>query len=81
MPDAINVVLLMLLQALLGAFGTAFVFEHTGRDVSKGGIIGLVLGGTAGWLGLIPMWVWLFYRPEPIRGRALRRRWYTWWRF
>lgn len=68
------------LYALLGAFGTAYVHERTGREVSTGGWIGLVLGAILGVYGLASLWVWLLYRSPglPVTVQNRRRRWYTW---
>ena len=81
MDRPIDVALLTFVHAILGVFGTAYVFEHTGRDATKGGIYGLVIGGAMGWFGLVPLWGWAFLNTVPIRAQGLRRRWYLWWRF
>ncbi len=71
----------MLLHALVGSFGTAYVFEHTGRDPATGGVYGLLIGGFMGWYGLVPFWGWNFLNPTRVRVRGLHRRWYLWWRW
>ena len=67
--------------ALLGAFGTAWVNERTGREVSGGGWLGLLVGGLFGLYGLGMLWSWLLFdRPAlPVRITNPKRRWYTWW--
>lgn len=66
---------------LIGAFGTAYLFERSGRDVTMGGLLGLAIGGIGGLLFLVPLWVYLqFIAVEPkIRVVGLRKRWYQWW--
>ncbi len=81
MVGPVDNALLMMIHALAGAFGTAYVFEHTGRDATKGGVYGLVIGGFTGWFGLVPLWGWAYLNTTPIRAQQLRRRWYEWWRF
>jgi uncharacterized membrane protein YeaQ/YmgE (transglycosylase-associated protein family) len=66
---------------LVGAFGTAYVHETKGRDVTMGGLIGLVVGLVGGLFFLMLLWVWLYYvSPAPV-GRLYnsRKRWHQWW--
>jgi hypothetical protein len=68
--------------AVVGSFGTAFLHEKTGRDVTMGGLIGLVVGAVGGIFLLAMLWVYLYYMsPAPV-GRVYgvrRKRWYQWW--
>jgi hypothetical protein len=69
--------------ALLGAFGTAYLHERQGRDVTMGGLLGLLIGGVGGIFFLVLFWVWLYYDRggfTPV-GRVYnpRKRWYNWW--
>lgn len=69
--------------AIIGAFATAFLHEKTGRDVTMGGLIGLVVGAIGGWFFLMILWLWLYYdRTSLPVGRiynARRPPWYRWW--
>ena len=71
-----------LFWAVVGSFGTAYIHERTGREVSMGGILGLLVGAVGGIFLLTLFWLWLWYgnHPTPV-GKAynLRRRWYRWW--
>ncbi|MBI5666701.1 MAG: hypothetical protein HZC41_01725 [Chloroflexi bacterium] len=70
------------LWALVGSFGTAFLHERTGRDVTMGGLIGLVIGAVGGIFFLACLWVWLYYYASPPVGRMYgrpRKVWYRWW--
>ena len=72
-----------IIWAMVGAFGTACIHEKQGRDVTMGGLMGLVVGGVGGIFFLMLFWVWLYYSRggfAPV-GRAsnLRKRWYNWW--
>ena len=58
-------------SALVGAFGTALVHEKTGREVSTGGWIGLVVGALLGLYGLASLWVWLLYRQPGLPVRVM----------
>lgn len=68
---------------VVGSFGTAFVHERTGRDVTMGGIIGAVVGGVGGIPLLALLWVWIYYMsPGGQIGRVYgvrRKAWYRWW--
>lgn len=78
-PEIVSLVL----GGLFGAFGTAFVCERTGRDVSLGGMIGLAAGALLGPHYMVMAWVWLFVdrRTFVVRSvNGLRRRWWDWWR-
>ena len=66
--------------ALVGAFGTAAMHQHTGRDPRTGGLIGLVIGGVFGPLYLVSFWVWLYYTRLNTHLIRTYRRWYEWWR-
>ncbi len=73
----------IILGALIGSFGTAYVHEHTGRDVQLGGLIGALVGAIGGLFILMLLWVWLLYGggSMPV-GRVYgprRRVWYRWW--
>ncbi len=72
--------LFILIHAVIGSFGTAYVFQYAGRDVSRGGVYGLLVGGMFGWMGLVPLWGWTFLNPSPLRVKNLGRPWYLWWR-
>jgi hypothetical protein len=69
-----------LVWAIVGAFGTAFVHQHTGRDTRIGGLIGLAVGGILGPLYLVSFWVWLYYTRLNVYLYKKSRRWYEWWR-
>ncbi|MDX1994228.1 MAG: hypothetical protein SF029_17715 [bacterium] len=71
-----------LVVALVGAFGTAYMHERSGRDVTMGGLIGLVVGGVGGMFFLMLLWLWLYYGGYGPVGRMYgvpRKRWYEWW--
>lgn len=72
--------------AVVGSFGTAYIHERTGRDVTMGGIFGLLVGAFTGIFGLLFFWIWLWYggggcgvgrRYGQVQNRY--KRWYTWW--
>jgi hypothetical protein len=68
--------------ALIGSFGTAFMHQRTGRDVTMGGIIGLAVGAIGGIFLLLMLWLWLYYGSGsyPVgRIHNSRKRWYMWW--
>jgi len=70
-----------LVWALVGAFGTAAMHQHTGRDPRTGGLIGLGIGGVLGPLYLVLLWAWLYYNRLDVHVMNRQRRWYEWWRF
>lgn len=68
--------------AIIGSFGTAFIHERTGRDVTMGGIIGGVVGAVGGIFLLMLLWLWLYYGGYMPVGRVYgvrRKVWYRWW--
>jgi hypothetical protein len=69
-----------LVFAVVGAFGTAFVHEHTGRDPRTGGVIGAVVGFVLGPFYLVSLWVWLYYNRLNVHIINRPRRWWSWWR-
>lgn len=69
-----------LLWAIVGAFGTAFMHQHVGRDPRTGGLIGLVLGGLFGPFSLVTFWIWLYYTRQNVHVIKTYRKWYEWWR-
>jgi hypothetical protein len=56
--------------------------QRTGRDVTMGGIIGLVVGAIGGIFFLMMLWLWLYYGSGsyPV-GRVYnsRKLWCKWW--
>jgi hypothetical protein len=69
-----------LLWALVGAFGTAWLHQYTGRDSRIGGLIGLGVGAILGPFYLVSFWVWLYYTRSSVHVIRNHRRWYEWWR-
>jgi len=69
-----------LLWAVVGAFGTAAMHQHTGRDSRTGGLIGLGVGAVFGPFYLVSFWVWLYYTRQNVHVIKTYRRWYEWWR-
>jgi len=69
-----------LLWAIVGAFGTAAMHQHTGRDSRTGGLIGLGVGAVFGPFYLVSFWVWLYYTRQNVHVIKTYRRWYEWWR-
>ena len=69
-----------LVWALVGAFGTAAMHQHTGRDTRTGGLIGAALGLLFGPFSLVTFWVWLYYTRNNVHIIKKYRRWYEWWR-
>ncbi|MBA3452888.1 MAG: hypothetical protein H0T42_07345 [Deltaproteobacteria bacterium] len=69
-----------LVFAIVGAFGTAWMHQHTGRDPRTGGVIGLAVGGVLGPFYLVSFWVWLYYTRLNVHVIKRRRQWYEWWR-
>lgn len=70
------------LWAFVGAFGTAYLHERQARDVTAGGLIGIVVGAVGGILLLALFWVILYYtRPFIPKGEWVGyKRWYQWWK-
>lgn len=69
-----------LFWALVGAFGTAFVHQHTGRETRTGGLVGLAVGGILGPFYLVALWIWLYYTRLNVYVYKERRQWFEWWR-
>lgn len=69
-----------LVWAIVGAFGTAAMHQHTGRDSRTGGLIGLGVGAVFGPFYLVSFWVWLYYMRQNVHVIKTYRRWYEWWR-
>ena len=69
-----------LVWALVGAFGTAAMHQHTGRDPRTGGLIGLAVGFVFGPFTLVWLWVLLYYWRQNSHVIRTYRRWYEWWR-
>jgi len=69
-----------LVWAIVGAFGTAAMHQHTGRDSRTGGLIGLGVGAVFGPFYLVSFWVWLYYTRQNVHVIKTYRRWYEWWR-
>lgn len=79
-----ELIIWVVLWAIVGSFGTAYVHQKTGRDVQMGGLIGLVVGAVGQIFFLMILWVWLYYGGAGVGGRARmygtpRRVWYRWW--
>jgi hypothetical protein len=64
----------------LGAFATAYMHEHTGRDPRTGGLIGAAVGFFCGYPFLVSLWVWLYHNRLNVHIINRRRRWFEWWR-
>lgn len=65
--------------AVIGSFGTAFIHEKTGRDVTMGGLIGLVVGAIGSIVLLACLWIYLYYMSPTLIGRVYGvrcKRWY-----
>lgn len=69
-----------LVWAAIGAFGTAWVHQDTGRDPRMGGLVGLAVGFVFGPIALVSLWIWLHYNRAAPRIITKYRRWYEWWR-
>jgi hypothetical protein len=71
-----------LFWGVIGSFGTAFVHEKTGRDVTMGGLIGFAVGAIGEIFLLVLLWLWLYYGSHGPVGRMYGTRhkvWYRWW--
>ena len=66
-----------LVWGTVGSFGTAFLHDKTGRDVTMGGLIGLAVGGI---FLLVMLWVWLYYFANGSIGRVYGRTRKPWYR-
>lgn len=66
--------------AVIGAFATAFMHEHTGRDPRTGGLIGAVAGFFGSYYLLVSLWIYLYYNRLNIHVIHRRRRWWEWWK-
>ena len=67
--------------ALVGAFGTAYVHQSTGRDPRTGGLIGALAGLFLGVGFLVSLWVYLYYNRLNVHVINRQRHWYSWWKF
>ena len=80
MEDA--VILWIVVWAIVGSFGTAYIHQRTGRDVQMGGLIGAVVGAVGQIFLLVLLWCWLYYgsswRGPRMYGKP-RQVWYRWW--
>jgi hypothetical protein len=69
--------------AIVGSFGTAYMHQRTGRDITMGGMIGLVVGAIGGVFLLMLLWLWIYYGNAGgwSVGRAYnsRKSWLRWW--
>lgn len=68
--------------AVIGSFGTAYLHQRTGRDVTMGGLLGALVGAVGGIFTLMMLWVWLYYIATGPIGRVYgtrRKVWYRWW--
>ena len=71
-----------LFWAVIGSFGTAYIHERQGRDVTMGGLMGMLVGFLGSFFLLVVFWVWLWYaNPHTPVGRLYnaRKRWYNWY--
>lgn len=71
-----------LVWGTIGSFATAYIHERQGRDVTMGGLMGLVVGAVGGIFFLAGFWVWLYYvNPHTPVGRVYnaRKHWYNWY--
>lgn len=66
--------------AIVGAFVTAYMHEHTGRDPRTGGLIGAVAGFIGGYWLLVSLWIYLYYNRLNVHIIRKQRRWWEWWR-
>jgi hypothetical protein len=68
--------------AVVGSFGTAYLHQRTGRDVTMGGILGGVIGAFGGIFFLMGLWIYIYYYSSGPVGRMYgtrRKVWYRWW--
>jgi hypothetical protein len=68
--------------AVVGSFGTAYLHQRTGRDVTMGGILGGVIGAFGGIFFLLGLWIYIYYYSSGPVGRMYgtrRKVWYRWW--
>jgi uncharacterized membrane protein YeaQ/YmgE (transglycosylase-associated protein family) len=68
--------------AIVGSFGTAYIHQRLGRDVTMGGILGMVIGAIGSFVLLAMFWAWLYYMSPSTVGRVYgtrRKEWYRWW--
>jgi hypothetical protein len=70
-----------ILSAVFGAFGTAWIHEKQGRDVTHGGLMGLFVGSVGGMFVIMVFWIWLYYRDyeRPADDYQPAKRWFNWW--
>jgi hypothetical protein len=78
-----GLILVRIVWAIVGAFGTAYIHERKGRDITMGGLLGLLVGAVGGIFFLMLFWLWLYYDGGfgTSVGRVYkpRKRWYSWW--
>lgn len=75
------ILFMRLTWTLVGAFGTAYLFERQGRDVTRGGLTGLVLGLLGGLPLLLFYWGFQAYGGSflPAGQWNGHKRWHQWW--
>jgi len=64
--------------AVVGSFGTAYLHQRTGRDVTMGGVVGML--GVP--FFLVGLWIYIYYYASAPVGRVYgtrRKVWYRWW--
>ena len=73
----------ILFWGVIGSFGTAYLHQRTGRDVTMGGLLGALVGAVGGIFFLMLFWMWLYYDRQSLPlGRVYNSRrppWYRWW--